>query len=331
MHTHTYPPSGFPLPVFVPSLSLLTHTLAHTKEQRLPHSIIIGLILSEACTGMHCREKKKEKKKAYVRRRAASGFYQQSITLRLKPPPLFGVNLMAHYPTCHREKIWGKEILPDARLPRLSGDEHLPVIDVCSHGCVCMYACICAAWLYIGVSPRVRTDGGMLTPWQAELSKLSKQWYFKNPPDAHTLSHTHTHTHTHALTFAHCWWSGMWSVRTNPRVDTVTGGDSSCLSAARAQCLLRSHAGVCVCACVNVCQCVRAHLDARVRTCLLWTNPRLSVAWQPDRETCTYRKKEKKKDFTVSLTSPKITKHTHTHTHTHTHCTKHLALLWNQD
>lgn len=65
MHTHTYPPSGFPLPVFVPSLSLLTHTLAHThtKEQRLPHSIIIGLILSEACTGMLCRKKKKEKKK----------------------------------------------------------------------------------------------------------------------------------------------------------------------------------------------------------------------------------------------------------------------------
>ncbi len=49
---------------------------------------------------------------------------------------------MAHYPTCHDEKIWRKKILPDARLPRLSGDEHIPVIDVCLHGCMCVCVCV---------------------------------------------------------------------------------------------------------------------------------------------------------------------------------------------
>ncbi len=218
-HTHAHTPTH-----------THTHMRTHLKEQRLPHSIIIGLILSEACAGIRCR-------KAEVRRRAASGFYQQSITLHSKPPPLFGVNLMAHYPTCHHEKIWrGKKILPDARLPRLSGDEHLPVIDVGFHGCVCVCVHLCMhMWsVYrwsVHTSVCVRTEGDC---WF-----LGKQNYvnsLNNGALKIPLMHTHTHTNTHAHTrtlFV------IWHVicENKPQSGHSDEGDSPCLSAARAQCL----------------------------------------------------------------------------------------------
>lgn len=55
-----------------------------------------------------------------------------------------------------------KKNLPDASLPRLSGDECLPVVNVCAHRRVFMHACMecvsvqCAC---IGVLLRVRTEG----------------------------------------------------------------------------------------------------------------------------------------------------------------------------
>lgn len=155
---------------------------------------------------------------------------------------------MAHYPTCHDEKIWRKKILPYARLPRLSGDEHLPVIDVCLHGCMCVCLCMHMRSVYMrGVRACVflywcvavcAYRRGLLIPWQAELSKQSKQCHFKNPPDAHTWTDTYTHAgnHTHAHTrtlFV------IWHVicENKPQSGHSDGGDSSCLSAARAECL----------------------------------------------------------------------------------------------
>ena len=232
---------------------------------------------------------------------------------------------MAHYPTCHREKIWGKEILPDARLPRLSGDEHLPVIDVRVHGCVCMYACICAAWLHVGVSPRVRTGGG-------DCWFLGKQNYLnclnngtlKHPPDAHIHTHTHTHTHTQTHTHmrSHSHTVGdlacdLWEQ--TPEWTQWRGGESSCLYAAWAQCLPRSHAGVCVCVRVLMCASACVHIWMHDVHAHAFCGPTQGF-WLPGNQieklVPTEEKKKKKKDFTVSLTSPKITKPVQTHTHT---------------
>lgn len=65
-------------------------------------------------------------------------------------------------------KYGGEKILPDARLPRLNEDEHLLVIDVRLHGCVCAYACICGVCIRGGVCMCVCFCIGVLLCVRAE-------------------------------------------------------------------------------------------------------------------------------------------------------------------
>lgn len=167
-HTHLY--ISLPFPMFVSSSPIFRAEIA-SFYHHWPYF--------ERCLYEHTpQEKQKKKSLSRWESRVSFPSAKPPITNSKPPPPLFGVNVMAHYPTCHRQKWWSERILPDARRPRLQGNEHL-----CSYWCVCVcvkatstyvfnvrHAQVCSTWRSQGESEH--RDGNQWLSFQRKRSAL---------------------------------------------------------------------------------------------------------------------------------------------------------------